>query len=282
MARTRRSFAPCARATLSGEADRRAKLAVEKIELHRLDEVCRAARAKARGHALRCALPREEDHRDSGRRVELADALDHCDTVHPGHGHVGNDDVGRLVRRTLQALCPVPGGHDLVAFGEPAGHRLARDVVVLDEEHARESAPCFDPGRPGRLDFRRLRSAPRELLDVGDETGGFLYGLRLERPRLARMPIAFELVDERSDDRGLRLHGAHIVVRVVHRASLAEQAAVHSPPGRHVALCGTRSVLEVGRMRRGAAFARRLTCCRRHRSDSRFLPRWRQARRRGG
>ena len=79
-----------------------------------------------------------------------AEAAQDLEAVDPGQADVEDDEVGRLVRRDVEALLAGAGDGDLVAFLLERVLDAARDgVLVFDDEDGGGHAADATPARPG-------------------------------------------------------------------------------------------------------------------------------------
>ena len=67
--------------------------------------------------------------------------------IHPGHHHVGDDQVHRPALQHLQRLHAVPGAHHVEPVLQFGGGEQAHGVVVLHQQNGRHAAPPLPPGR---------------------------------------------------------------------------------------------------------------------------------------
>ena len=118
----------------------------ELLIIHRLGHIVVNAGGKSLPLVLKGLLGGEQQHGDGV--PPLPQGLHQGVPVHPGHHHVGDDQVHRPALQHLQRLHAVSGAHHVEPVLQFGGGEQAHGVVVLHQQNGRHAAPPLPPGRP--------------------------------------------------------------------------------------------------------------------------------------
>jgi len=98
-------------------------------------------------------LVTRREHQHASRRQSLPDRPGGLYAAHPGHTHVHDHGIGSHVGRPNERVHAVPGladDYDVRLGGQEAPQRVAKYLVVVDNQHRDDCAPNLFVGRSRR------------------------------------------------------------------------------------------------------------------------------------